>query len=293
MNETILSSVILPIALVIIMLSMGLTLVKDDFLRIAKYPKAALIGFTNQLLLLPIIGFGLANVFPLSPELAVGVMILAACPGGVTSNLVTHLSKGDVALSISLTSITSLITVFTVPLITAFSLDYFMNDGNSQTIELPLLRTILQIMVITIIPVSIGMVINHYRPEFSKRMEKPLRIFSMVVFASAIIGITIANQDKIFPSLQSLAAVTLTLNIITMALGIIAARWFRLNLKETISITFESGIQNGTLAIVIATTILERMDMALPAAVYSLLMFFTGGLLMWFFDRQRKSGNWE
>jgi len=285
MESSLLTSVILPVSLAIIMFGMGLTLVIDDFKRVVQYPKAALVGLTNQLILLPIIGFGLAVAFQLSTAMAVGLMIIAACPGGVTSNLITHVSKGDIALSITLTAISSLITVFTIPLIISLALIHFANDVETK-IELPILQTILQIMVITIVPVSIGMLIRRYRTTFANRMEKPMRIASTVIFILVMVGIILANKEMILPALKSVGLVTILLNVITMAVGYLAARLFQLNIKQSISIIIESGIQNGTLAIVIATTILKQNDMSVPPALYSLLMFFTGGFLMWWFGRR-------
>lgn len=285
MQSSILTSVVLPLSLAIIMLGMGLSLVIDDFKRVFKYPKAALIGLTNQLILLPLIGFALALAFRLPPEFAVGLMILAACPGGTTSNLITHVSRGDIALSITLTAIASMITVFTIPLIASFSLAYFINDSNT-TIELPIIRTILQIMVITIIPVSIGMIIRHFNKSFADRMDRPMRIASTVIFIAVVLGIIAANRAIIADAFVKLGAVTLTLNVITMLLGYFSARFFKLNLKESISITIESGVQNGTLGIVIATTILQHNEMSLPSAVYGLVMFFTAGFIMWYFGRK-------
>ncbi|MGH1362731.1 MAG: bile acid:sodium symporter family protein [Calditrichia bacterium] len=285
MESSVLTSVVLPLSLAIIMLGMGLSLVIDDFKRVFQYPTAALVGLTNQLVLLPLIGFALAVAFNMEPMLAVGLMILASCPGGTTSNLITHVARGDIALSISLTAIASLITVFTIPLIVSLSLEYFVNDGTTY-IELPIFKTLLQIMGITIIPVSIGMLIRHYKPNFSDRMERPMRIASTVIFVLVVLGIIAANRGIILDALKTLGMVTLGLNVITMTLGFYSARFFKLNLKESISITIESGIQNGTLAIVIATTILQHNDMSLPAAIYSLVMFFTAGFLMWFFGRR-------
>lgn len=288
MESSILTSVILPVSLAIIMFGMGLTLVVDDFKRVFKYPKAALVGLTNQLILLPIIGFALAVIFKLPTAMAVGLMIIAACPGGVTSNLITHVSKGDIALSITLTAISSLITVFTIPLIISLALVYFADDADTQ-IELPILQTILQITAITIVPVSIGMLIRRYRSTFADRMEKPMRTASTVIFILVMVGIIAANKEMILPALQSVGLVTILLNIITMAVGYLAAKSFRLNLKQSISVIIESGIQNGTLAIVIATTILKQNDMSIPPALYSLLMFFTGGFLMWWFGKRKEA----
>ncbi|MEM6698390.1 MAG: bile acid:sodium symporter family protein [Bacteroidota bacterium] len=287
MESSLLTSVVLPVSLAIIMLGMGLTLVVDDFKRVFQYPKAALVGLTNQLILLPIVGFALAVAFQLPTAMAVGLMIIAACPGGVTSNLITHVSKGDIALSITLTAISSLITVFTIPLIISLALMHFANDAETQ-IELPIVETILQIMAITVVPVGIGMLIRGYRPAFADRMDKPMRTASTVIFILVMVGIIAANKEMILPALKSVGLVTILLNVVTMGMGYLAAKLFQLNLKQSISIIIESGIQNGTLAIVIATTILKQNDMSIPPALYSLLMFFTGGFLMWWFGKRKE-----
>ncbi|MGB0862827.1 MAG: bile acid:sodium symporter family protein [Saprospiraceae bacterium] len=287
MGDSVLTSIVLPLSLVIIMLGMGLSLIIDDFKRVIEYPKAALIGLTNQLIILPIIGFGLAVGFDLAPAMAVGLMIIAACPGGVTSNLITHVAKGDIALSISLTAISSLVTVFTIPLIVSFALGYFANDDGT-VIELPILKTILQTMGITIIPVGIGMIIRHFKPSFAVKMERPVRIASTVIFLVVMIGIILGNKELILPALKSIGVVTILLNVLTMGIGFGAARLFKLNLAQSISITIESGVQNGTLALVVAINLLQQNDMSIPPALYSLLMFFTGGFLMWYFGRRAK-----
>lgn len=286
MENSILTAVILPVSLAIIMLGMGLTLVLENFKKILQFPKAAFIGLTNQLILLPIVGFSLAVLFDLPPDMAVGLMIIAACPGGPTSNLITHVAKGDIALSISLTAITSMLTVFTIPVILSFALTYFTENTDTQ-IQLPIIDTIIQIMGITIVPVSIGMLINKYFPKFTKKMESPMRIASTVIFVAVLLGIILANKQHVVTYLKSVGLVALLLNLITMALGYYSSKIFKLNLKQSISITIESGIQNGTLAIVIATSILQQTSMSIPAAVYSLLMFLSSGVLMWKFGNRK------
>ncbi|MDG1803760.1 bile acid:sodium symporter family protein [Flavicella sp.] len=288
METSILTAVILPVSLAIIMLGMGLTLKLENFKKIFQYPKAAIIGLTNQLIVLPIIGFVLAISFDLSPDMAMGLMIIAACPGGPTSNLITHIAKGDIALSISLTAITSMLTVFTIPIILSFALNYFTQDSNAQ-IELPILNTIIQITGITIVPVTIGMLIKNYYPKFADNMESPMRIASTVIFVAVLLGIILANKHHIVEYLKKVGLIALALNIATMALGFYSSKFFQLNLKQSISITIESGIQNGTLAIVIATSILQQTAMSIPAAVYSLLMFLTSGVLIYQFGRKKNS----
>lgn len=274
------SKIFLPISLAIIMLGMGMTLILADFTRIIKYPKAILVGLTNQLIFLPVIGFLLAIVFDLSPVMAVGLMILATCPGGPTSNLITQISKGNIALSVTLTAIASMISILTIPFILSYALEYF-NTGTNVSIKLPILDTILQIMVITVIPITIGMLIRKYKENFAKRMEKPMRIASTVIFILVFIAVLAANSDIIGKAMKEVGIVTLLLNIITMGIGYLTAKLFQLNLKNAISITIESGIQNGTLAFVIATTILNNVEMGIPTGAYAIWMFITGGILMW------------
>jgi BASS family bile acid:Na+ symporter len=276
----IISKVFLPLSLAIIMLGMGMTLIVSDFTRILKKPKDILIGLTNQLIFLPIIGFSLANAFNLSPIMAVGLIILATCPGGPTSNLITQVCRGNIALSVTLTAITSILSVLTIPFILSYALAYFGTDTN-VTIKLPILDTILQIMVITIIPISIGMLIRRFKIKFAKRLEKSMRIASTVIFALVFLAVLAANFSIIGKAMREVGLVTLLLNIITMGFGYLTARLFKLNLKSVISITVESGIQNGTLAFVIATSILNNVEMGIPTGAYAIWMFITAGVLMW------------
>lgn len=274
------SKVFLPLSLAIIMLGMGMTLIPNDFTRIIKYPKAILIGLTNQLIILPFIGFSLAIVFNLNPTMAVGIMILASCPGGPTSNLITQVCKGNIALSVTLTAFASIISILTIPFILSYALEYFTSKTD-VTIQLPIIDTILQIMGITVIPISIGMLIRKYKTNFSKRMEKPMRTASTVIFILVFIAILAANADKLVDGMKEAGLATLVLNIATMGVGYFTARFFKLNFKDTISITIESGIQNGTLALVIATSILNNVEMGIPIGAYAIWMFLTAGILMW------------
>ncbi|WP_430409114.1 bile acid:sodium symporter family protein [Kordia sp.] len=288
MITTILTKVLLPLSLGIIMLGMGMTLIPKDFTRITKYPKAAFIGIVNQLIFLPIIGFSLAIAFDLDATMAIGLMILAAAPGGPTSNLITQICKGNIALSVTLTAIVSFATILTIPAILSFALDYF-GSTSDVVIALPVVDIILQILVIIIIPISIGMVIRRFKPAFATRMEKPMRTASTVIFVLIFVAIVAAKWQFLGDAMKQVGLVTLLLNIATMALGYVTARLFKLNLKDSISITVESGIQNGTLAIVIATTILNNLDMAIPIVAYSIWMFVTGSILMWYFGKRKDS----
>ena len=277
---TIITQIFLPISLAIIMFGMGLTLVVGDFGRLFTYPKAVIVGLCNQLIFLPLIGFSIILLFDLSSSMAIGIMILALCPGGPTSNLITQVARGNIGLSVTLTALASLITVFTIPIILSKAITYFTGE-TGVVIELPIVQTMLQILIITVIPVSIGMVIRKKNEGFALRMEKPMRTASTVLFVIIFLLVMIANKDLIVEAMREVGLATLLLNLSTMALGYITARAFRIKGKSQISITIESGIQNGTLAFVIATTILNNVEMGLPTGAYSIWMFITGGILMW------------
>ncbi len=275
-----LSAIILAAALAIIMLGMGLSLVLNDFKRIFLHPKAIAVGLTNQLILLPLIGFGVANIFPLRPEVAVGIMILAACPGGPTSNLIAHLAKGDTALSVSLTTLSSFITILTIPFIVNWSLLFFLDEG--QMIQLNVLETIMQIFVIIVIPIVVGMTIRHYKEKFALKMAKPVRIASGIVMILVIVGLFIKERENFIPYFNDSGLASITLNIATMGVGFLTALLFKIKQRGALSISIESGIQNGTLAITIAVVLLENSEFAIAPAIYSLLMFFTGGAVIYF-----------
>ena len=277
---TIITQIFLPISLAIIMFGMGLTLVVNDFGRLFAYPKEVLIGLFNQLVFLPLIGFLIILLFDLNSSMAIGIMILSLCPGGPTSNLITQVARGNIGLSVTLTALASLITVFTIPIILSEAITYFTGETD-VVIELPIVQTMLQILLITVIPVSIGMVIRKKNEAFALRMERPMRIASTVLFIIIFLLVMIANKDLIVEAMKEVGFATLLLNLSTMALGYMTAKVFGIKGKSQISITIESGIQNGTLAFVIATTILNNVEMGLPTGAYSIWMFISGGILMW------------
>jgi len=283
------STIVLAASLIIIMLGMGLSLVIDDFKRIIVFPKAILVGLVNQLILLPLIGFGIVVIFPLAPEIAIGIMILAACPGGPTSNLIAHLAKGDTALSVTLTALSSFITILTIPFIVNFALEHFLEKG--EMIRLDVMDSIKNIFVIIIIPIVIGMLIRKYAPDFSNRMEKPVRIASALVLALVIIGIVIKEKENFVSYFQQAGIVALLLNVTTMVVGYFSARLFRITDRRALSISIESGIQNGTLAITVAVVLLGSTEFAIAPAIYSLLMFFTGGVVIYIGLRRDKKFN--
>lgn len=278
-------AIILGISLIIIMFGMGLTLTLYDFKRVIIYPKAILLGLVNQLILLPVIGFILVFIFPVSEAIAIGLILLAACPGGPTSNLITHLAHGDTALSVSLTAISSTITVVTIPII--LNVGFVMIQGTGTAFQLDVLQTIGQVFIIVLIPVSIGMLIRRFKADFADRMDRPVRVASGIVFVLVIVGIMIKEKDNIVPYFQQAGWLALILNVATMALGYASARLFKLNKAQGISISIESGIQNGTLAISIATVLLENSTYAIAPAVYGLVMFATSGLVIYWGNRAK------
>lgn len=281
------STIILALSLIIIMLGMGLSLVIDDFKRVLIYPKAVVVGLINQMILLPLVGFGLALAFSLPPEIAVGIMLVAACPGGATSNLFSHLAKGDIALSVTLTALSSVLTIFTIPFIVNFSLEYFLEDG--QVIQLDIMETIVRILVIVIIPVGIGMVIRRYNEGFALKMEKPVRRASGIVLALVVIGILIKEKDNFVSYIEQAGIVAFCLNAGMLIIGYYSAKLFKIGNKGAISIAIESGIQNGTLAITIAVALLGSTSFAIAAAVYSFSMFITGGIVVYLGNRKSES----
>ncbi len=273
-------TIILAISLVIIMFGMGLSLVKNDFIRLFQHPKAIIVGLINQIILLPIIAYLLISIFGVGTDIAIGIMILAACPGGPTSNLITYLAKGDAGLSISLTTANSLITIFTIPFIIDFAFDNFLNAD--EMIQINKLQTIIQIFAIVIIPVSLGMLLKRAKPAFADKMNGPIKIASGIVLFLVIIGLVLKKKEDLIPYLQQAGWTTLALNITTMTIGFVTAKIARLNLAQSITISIEAGIQNGTMAIAIASGILMNDNYAIAPAVYSLIMFLTGGIIIAF-----------
>jgi len=272
MEQNLLTAVFLPLALAFIMLGMGLSLTLDDFKRIFVYPKGMVVGLFAQLIMLPVIGFLLITFFGLTGTMAVVVMILAACPGGPTSNLITHLAKGDIALSISLTSVSSVITVVTIPIIVNYSILYFGEEGS---FTLPVLQTIGQIMGVTIVPVGIGMIIRKLRPQFSIAAERPFKTASAIFFTLILLAAIFKERANIVSFFMLVGPLTTLLNLATMGVGLILAKLFLLPVKQQIAISIEVGIQNGTLGIMIAATLLNNSAMTIPIVIYSLIMFIT------------------
>lgn len=286
MESNFVTQILLPVALFIIMMGMGLTLVPADFKRIFLFPKAVATGLILKLLFIPALTFALLAVIPMSPELAVGFILLAACPGGATTNLITHLAKGDVALSITLTAIASVITVFSIPVFVEIGLLKYL--GETQAIELPFFRTIVQILVITVLPVCVGMVIFNRFPKAAAALERPVKLLSAVFLILIILGVLVQERANLGDFFAQAGPFSLLLNIAGMGLGY-AITWFiTRNRAQAVTVGIEIGVVNGTLGIAIAAGILQNSVMTIPSAIYSIIMFPTVMLMIYIGTRGAK-----
>jgi len=274
MQSNFLTEILLPLALSVVMLGMGLSLVPKDFQRITRDPVAVAVGTVCQVVLLPLIGLLITIFVPMQSEIAIGLIVLAVCPGGPSSNLITYLAKGDVALSVTLTAFSSLITVFTIPIFTNLALQHFL--GQNAAITLPIGRTMLQIFLITLLPTAIGMLIRHQFPNTARRIEKQMSCFAAALLALIIMLLLIREGSKLPGFIGQVGIGVLLLNLFATLTGFFVGKLFRLPLNQRICIAIEVGIQNGTLAIAITAGFLNNLDMAVPAAIYSLLMYITG-----------------
>jgi len=267
------TDVILPIALAFIMFALGLGLTFEDFKRVATNPRDFLVGALSQIVLLPVVAFLLVNMWKLPPELALGVMIIAASPGGVTSNILTAFARGDVALSISLTAVISLLSVITIPIIVAFSYDQFMDIAGSPNVSV--LNMAISICCIVTVPVILGLVVRQVAQNFAVRFERLARKISALLFTLVLAGAIIQERDNFFDYFAQAGLITLVLNVLMMVLAYSIAKIFASGLQQRIAISIECGLQNGTLAIAVATMSFNSSLAVVPAATYSLIMFAT------------------
>lgn len=263
-------TILLPLALAIIMIGLGMELTPKDFSRVTKEPKAVLIALFCQLVILVSIAFIICKVLALPPLLAVGLMLLAASPGGSTANLFSYLFKGDIALNITLTAINSVIAAFTLPFIVNFSIQHFMNDGLQISLQF---SKILQVFAIIIIPVCIGMLIRHYAPNFTEKLNKPLRIFAVSFLILIIIGAVAKERHQILEYLAQVGLATVLFCLCSLIIGYFVPRLLGINSAQARACAFEIGIHNSTLAMTIALTVMASSTIAMPAAVYSIFMY--------------------
>ncbi|MET7502477.1 bile acid:sodium symporter family protein [Streptomyces microflavus] len=269
MNDSALITTGLPIALAIIMFGLGLSLTTDDFTRVTRSPKAVVVALVLQVLVLPLVAFGLVKIFDLDPLLAVGVMLLAASPGGTTANLFSHLFRGDVALNITLTAINSVLAAITIPIITNLAIDHFDAEG-----DLGLqLGKVVQVIAIVLIPVAVGMAVRRRSADFAARADRPVRIFSIVVLVIVSVGALLGERENLADYMQQVGLVTGIFCLASLTLGYAGARLLRLDKRQAIASSMEVGIHNTTVALTIALSVLDSTEVAIPSAVYSVLMY--------------------
>ena len=279
----IVTDVILPIALAFIMFALGLGLTFDDFARVAKRPRDFLVGALCQIALLPLVAFLIVSVWPIAPELALGVMIIAAAPGGVTSNILTAFGRGDVALSISLTAVISLLCVFTIPLIVVFSHAQFMGEDGGGSVSVA--GTAISVFLIVTLPVLAGLFVRRFAEGFAIGFESLARTISAVLFVLVLAGAVYSQRDNVVAYFSQAGPITLALNVVMMALAYVVARMFATGVRQRIAISIECGLQNGTLAIAVATLLFGGSAAIVPAATYSLIMFATALIFIAFIRR--------
>jgi BASS family bile acid:Na+ symporter len=278
------AAVALPLALGIIMFGLGLDLTPADFARVARRPRAAGVALGCQLLLLPAICFALVLMFRLPPILAVGMLLLAASPGGTTANLYSHLFRGDVALNISLTAINSVIAVVTLPVITNLAIAWFQPGDLSVGLQF---RKTLEVFLIVLAPVALGMTVRALKPGFAAAMDKPVRIASAAILVLVITGSVASSFDLLASNVLLLGGVATTFCVLSLAVGYVVPRLLQIDRPQAVASAFEVGIHNATLAIVIAQGVLQQPEMSLPAAVYGVLMFPIAALFGLWITRRR------
>ena len=282
--DSALTSVALPAALALIMFGLGLSLTVGDFARVGRSPKAVVIALVLQLLVLPAACFGLVVLFDLPPLLAVGLLLLAASPGGTTANLFSHLFRGDVALNITLTAVNSLIAVVTLPVITNLAIDFFDPPGASS-LGLQFGKTV-QVFAIVLVPVALGMVVRSRATSFADRMDRPVRIASAVVLALVIVGTMLAERENLAGYLADVGLPALLFCLVSLTTGFAVPRALGVVRGQAVASSFEIGVHNSTLAITIAISVLDSPPLAVPAAVYGVLMFPVAAAFGWLITRR-------
>ena len=277
---------LLPLALAVVMMGLGLELTIKDFTRVAQHPKAVIIALVCQLVVLTGLAFVITQVLNLSPLLAVGMMLLAASPGGATANLYSYLFRGDVALNITLTAINSILAAFTLPFIVNWASRYFLNSDEQLGLQF---SKVIQVFAIVIVPVGIGMIIRHYAPNFAHRMDKPVRIFSVVLLIAVILGALLKDKANLMNYMLDVGIATSVFCILSLCVGYFVPRLFGISESQARASAFEIGIHNGTLALTIALSLMNNMTVAIPAAVYSIIMFFYAAIFGFIITRRKEN----
>ena len=274
---------IAPIALALIMLGLGLGLSIKDFTRILKVPKDFFIGLFSQLIILPIVAFLIVITFDFPLPIAVGLMIIAAAPGGVTSNILTKFANGDVALSISLTAVTSLISIFSVPLIVINSANFL---GSTISTEISITNVALKMALVVTVPVILGMIIRVFAENFISTKINIINKFTGWLFVFVFVAIWIEEKDNIFRYIAEAGFAVLLLNVVMMTLAFFIAKKFVSGIPQQKCITLECGLQNGTLAVFVATLIFDDVSYVIPTGAYALIMYLTAFVFIYFFRKQ-------
>ena len=272
--DSALTTVGLPLALAIIMFGLGLDLTPNDFRRVGRAPKAVAVALACQVVLLPAICFGLVVLFDLPALLGIGMLLLAASPGGTTANLFSHLFRGDVALNITLTAINTVIAVVTLPLITGLAIAWF---DRQDDVSMPLVE-IVKVFALILLPVGIGMLVNHRAPGFARRMDKAVRIGSAVILAILVLGILLDQLENVGDYLADVGLITALFCAISLVVGYVVPKAFGVTGPQAIASSMEVGVHNATLAIFVAVEVLDEVEISVPAAVYSLVMFLFAAL---------------
>ncbi|MEV7395627.1 bile acid:sodium symporter family protein [Aeromicrobium sp. NPDC092404] len=267
--DSALSTVGLPLALGIIMFGLGLSLTPDDFRRVSRHPRAVVVALACQLLLLPAVCFGLVLLFDLPPLLGIGMMLLAASPGGTSANLFSHLFHGDVALNVTLTAINSVIAIFTLPIITNLAIAWFDRE-DSVSLQF---RKVVEVFAVVLLPVLLGMLVRARRAAFAARMDKPVRIGSAVILAILVIAILLDQRENVGDYLADVGLATAVFCAVSLVVGYVIPKAAGIVESQAIASSMEIGVHNGTLAIYVAVEVLDSTEISVPAAVYSLFMF--------------------
>ena len=286
MESSFLSDVVLPLAIVIIMITMGMSLTLADFRRVLSQPKAVGVGVLCQLIVLPILGIAVASLLPLEAVYAVSIVLLAASPGGTTSNLVSHAAELDRALSVTLTAISNLLSWLTIPLLLGFALRRF--SDNSADITFPVSDVMIQVAALTIVPIIVGMLIRHFRPNFAESTKRASKIFSGAFLFIVIIALVAQNWETVQTEAPRFALAFIVLNAIALTAGLVIAKLFGLPQRQATTIGIETGLQNSTLAITIALSILNNSDMTIIPALYGIWMLATGFAFAFWFNRSTR-----
>lgn len=270
----------LPISLFIIMVGVGLTLRVRDFYNVVYYPSALIFGTMAQILLLPAIGFGLGYVLQLPPAIAVGLVIIAACPGGTTSNVFAFLAKGNLALSILMTAAASLIAVLTLPLFATLAIDLFKDQALAEPLQMPVLQTIIMLLAVVFVPVMLGMGLRAWKRQLAGKLEGVVGAFGMLVLFALVVVIVYQTRDHLWELLLQAGPAVIALNLVGIGIGFAVAKMARANFIDGLTLAMELGIKNSTIGLTVALTLLGSADVAMPAALYGLLMFASAGVLV-------------